>query len=330
MPSFLWPAACFVLASASLLACACTSCSGLGPRSGRSISLVSYNAMNLFDATDQGGEYPEFSVRGGAWDEAKYRLRLARLAEAVAPKDLVGSGPDILCLVEIENPSVIEALRSGPLKRAGYTSALMSPAEGSPINSAMLSRLPLLSLRAHATAAGPEGKARAGRRILEAEFDAGACPLVVVLCHWKSKLEGAGTTEAERREAAALVRGIVARRLAEGRPAIIVCGDFNESPDEYLRVGRRYPTALMLLGEAPPGSGPPRLLVTTRRSEASSSGMEPVLYSPWGESQGFSYAYSGEKARIDGFLLGSGLLAGGPPPGGPSLRYQSFSVIDPP
>ena len=115
--------------------------------------------------------------------------------------------------------------------------------------------------------------------------------------------------------------------------AILVCGDFNENPDEYLRVGKRHATALMPAAEAAaPNAG--RLLVGSQmpragqgsdgRARAAEADAEPVLYSPWIESDSFSYAYKGMRERIDGFLLSAGLLGGG------GLSYRGFSVVDAP
>ncbi len=153
---------------------------------------------------------------------------------------------------------------------------------------------------------------RAGRDILELDIDVGGRCLVLLACHWKSKSEGPQETEGARREEAALVRDRVGARIAAD-PGIelVVCGDFNESPDEYLRVHRRYATALMPVGEAAPGrtSAPPaRLLVASEPAAAAPLGAEPVLYSPWEKSGGYSYSFRGSRERLDGFLLSPGLL----------------------
>jgi hypothetical protein len=120
---------------------------------------------------------------------------------------------------------------------------------------------------------------------------------------------------------------LVARRIAEiiaadpGR-CIVVCGDFNESPDEFERAGGKYPTAFMpgprgYSYPPAPGSGeiPEEWLdgairVSGRPSEASLGGEGTVLYSPWYGNEGFSYIFGGEEERLDGFLLGPALLDG--------------------
>ncbi len=94
---------------------------------------------------------------------------------------------------------------------------------------------------------------------------------------------------------------------------LVVCGDFNESPDEYQRSGRLYSTALMPVEEAAAGQGsvaggpPARLLVASEPGAAVPLGGEPVLYSPW-TANGYSYSFRGSRERLDGFLLSPGLL----------------------
>jgi len=171
--------------------CAAPASSAEGP----SVSIVAYNVKSLFDAVDDGTEFPEFSVAKGKWDEARYKIRLSNVAAAVlASTPDVGSppGPDILCLEEIENEKVLEALRTGPLAPARYRYAAIAPAEGGPFSVCALSRLPILASSCH-YAATPAG--RAGRDLLELEFDALGRRLFVLACHWKSKSGGAEETE---------------------------------------------------------------------------------------------------------------------------------------
>jgi exonuclease III len=217
---------------------------------------------------------------------------------------------------------VLEALRTGPLASARYRYAAIAPAEGGPFSVCALSRIPFASVSCH-YAATPAG--RAGRDILELELEAGGRRLMVLVCHWKSKSEGAEATEEARREAATLVSDLVSARLsADPGAAIVVCGDLNESPDEYARVGRRYPTALMPVEDPAAAGGRNaglgRLLVASSISATHAFGREPVLFSPWQESGGYSYSYKGSRERLDNFLLSPGLLD-------PSrLSYKYFSV----
>jgi endonuclease/exonuclease/phosphatase family metal-dependent hydrolase len=330
------------LAQAAFLVSACLIClsasrcaSPASPAGGGTVSILAYNVKSLFDAIDDGSEFPEFSVAKGKWDEARYKIRLANVAAAVlasAPQGDSPPGPDLLCLEEIENEAVLEALRTGPLSAARYRYAAIAPAEGGPFSVCALSRLPILASSCH-YAATPAG--RAGRDLLELELDIGGRRLIVLLCHWKSKSEGAEVTEEARRESAALVRGLVAARIgADPAAEIVVCGDLNESPDEYLRTGKRYATALMgveelevfagassgAVGPPPLSARPARLLVASSAARAVPYDGECVLYSPWAESDGYSYSFRGSRDRIDNFLLSPGLLDSA------GLSYRGFSV----
>jgi hypothetical protein len=103
---------------------------------------------------------------------------------------------------------------------------------------------------------------------------------------------------------------------AKGRP-ILVCGDFNESPDEYDRVAQAYQTAMMPATAAGLGFGSLHLTYSSDKvvptTEASWA-----LFSPWGGSEGFSYSFDGKPERLDGFLLNAALVDG------KGLDYGSF------
>lgn len=285
------------------------------------IIIVSYNAHNLFDEVDDGGEYPEFSAASGRWNEGLYRKRLDNVAAAVASFFPDGDRlPDIVCLEEIEGEKVLRDLAAGPLKAGGYRWIACGGPEASAIKCGILSRLPIASARSHALADGwGFGPAR---DMLEANFNLGEdqARLTVFVCHWKSRREGPAVTEPARRAASALAAARVAEAAdADPGACLVVCGDFNESPDEFSRVKGLYATALM----PAPGDGAlassedvkaaweDGVLKVARNPSAAGCGANGVaLYSPWVTSDGFSYAFDGEKERLDGFLLGSALVDG--------------------
>jgi endonuclease/exonuclease/phosphatase family metal-dependent hydrolase len=292
--------------------------------SGGRVSIVAYNVKELFDAHDDGTEYPEYSVARGRWDESRYKTRLALVAEAVLASRPAASppGPDVLCLEEIEGARALEDLRAGALAKARYRYSAVADAEGGPFANCVLSRLPIVSSSGHSATLG---ETKAGRDVLEVELDSGGRRLVVMACHWKSKVGGAEATEEARREAAALLRGRIAARLAaDPGAAVVACGDFNESPDELSRVGSSYPTALVALADADRFPGAGRILVASSPEEARAEG-EIALFSPWEESGGYSYSFGGKRERIDGFLLSPGLA--GRVSGNPGLSYAGFSAI---
>jgi len=146
------------------------------------------------------------------------------------------------------------------------------------------------------------------RYLLECELDAGPLVLYVLAAHWKSKLGGAQATEPERRAAAVLAASVIRARLeSEPSAAVILAGDLNENPDEFVLAGGAYPTALM-----PADEGPGTWLSITGMAGESSAN-RPVLYCPWDDFGGYSYLYAGIPERIDQLLLSPGLVAEGLP-----------------
>jgi len=302
------------------------------------LTLVSYNAHNLFDDVEDGGEYPEFSPESGKWNSGLYEKRLAATSAAISSFFPEGRGsPDIICLQEVENGKVLKDLARGPLRKEGYRWMAVGGPEASAVKCGILSRYPIRASRAHslvdAWGFGP------GRDMLEATFELGTdgLSLTVFVCHWKARREGEEATEPARRAAS----GLAAARLAElaasdPSACFLACGDFNESPDEFARVGGLYPTALMPGsgglgdGQASLPEGPPAswfegtLRVTGLPGHASASDGEVTLYSPWFGAEGFSYVFGGEKQRLDGFLLGPALVDG------KGLEFSAFIACSDP
>jgi len=161
--------------------------------------IVSYNAHNLFDDREDGGEYPEFSIGAGRWSADLYERRLENVAAAIGSFSSGGSSggalesgrlPDIVCLQEIESEKVLVDLAKGALKRGGYRWVALGGPSGSAIKCGILSRYPFAALRAHSLAdAWGFGPAR---DMLEIGVDLGSGKpgLTLLVCHWKSRREG--------------------------------------------------------------------------------------------------------------------------------------------
>ncbi|MEN6599886.1 MAG: endonuclease/exonuclease/phosphatase family protein [Rectinema sp.] len=323
------------------------------------INIVSYNVHNLFDAEESGKEYPEFRPSKGKWTKELYAKRLENVVEAVrslssteANESNRCSDPDILCFQELENEKVLfdlaERLGHGKLRHWA-----MSGPEESIIHTGILSRFPIVAVHSHSvTDAWELGILR---DVLEVELECGAVGrMVIFACHWKSKLEGEAETEPARRAAAALIANRI-RKLQVERPSIpmIVCGDFNESPDEYIRVDRCYPTAIMCSGVGVPAmaiEGEPLWAygsLDSVQGSDSAQGSDSVqgtdsvqgsdsaqgtglyekieLYTPWAEHPDkFSLAYREKREQYDGFLLSRTLKDG------VGLEYQGFYIADSP
>jgi len=298
--------------------------------------IVSYNAHNLFDDREDGGEYPEFSIGAGRWSADLYERRLENVAAAIGSFSPGGSSggalesgrlPDIVCLQEIESEKVLVDLAKGALKRGGYRWVALGGPSGSAIKCGILSRYPFAALRAHSLAdAWGFGPAR---DMLEIGIDLGSGKpgLTLLVCHWKSRREGEAATEAARRGASVLAASRVAAIHAQDPESpVILCGDFNESPDEFERARHSYPTAFMpgldqtVAGRIPEAWFEGVIRVSSLPSNASLDAGAVTLYSPWAGSEGFSYIFDGDKERLDGFLLGPALLDGS------GLEFASFMV----
>jgi len=108
----------------------------------------------------------------------------------------------------------------------------------------------------------------------------------------------------------------------------VVCGDFNESPDEFDRVGGKYPTAFMPVRAGTAGCPDAWNLgvinVAETPGDSAWSGKEVNLFCPWENVGGYSYIFRGKKERLDGFFMSGALVDGA------GLDYSSFLVgMDP-
>jgi endonuclease/exonuclease/phosphatase family metal-dependent hydrolase len=307
-PAIAIPFLCFFLVS-------CARCAlpvGLGRGE---VTIAAYNVNALFDGTDDGTEYSDYSVASGTWTPELYAMRLSNLADVV--KACARGGPDVIALEELENPGVLSDLNRGYLKSCGYTWQAMAPARGAAINTGILSRLKIIHATAHALSApGSEGM----RNILEIEVETSHVNVTIFANHWKSKLGGDEETEPLRIEAASILK----RRISEIAPtgtAVIVLGDLNENADEYERAGRSYPTALMPIGDASGSASGGSLLLATKPEELSAA-PAGSLYDPWfglpGEG---SYWHGGRWETIDHILLSSDFFTG------TGLKYRSFEPV---
>jgi endonuclease/exonuclease/phosphatase family metal-dependent hydrolase len=316
-------------------ACETGSAAAGGDADARRLVVASWNLEAFFDAEQTGTEYDEYKSSAG-WTETKYLARMERVGAAVAA--LAKNGPDVLAVQEIENAATLEALASGPLAAFGYRWTAFAGETGGALGIGLLSRYPLSNVRVHSI--GSPGY-EVPRPILEARLEAGGSPLEIFVCHWKSKLGGEEETEVLRRaSAASLARRFVELSLSDPAAGAMALGDLNENVDEFQRVGRRYPTAL--LPDRRDAAG-----LVSRYASARESGSLPLLggkllvvssakppvsveikdavavYSPWYDAawQG-SYHYQNAWETIDHALIAASLFDGA------GWEYSSFSVID--
>ncbi|TVR66234.1 MAG: hypothetical protein EA427_16415 [Spirochaetaceae bacterium] len=303
------------------------------------VTVLSWNIENLFDAIDQGTEYPEFTS-GGGWTERDYQRRKQRIAEAV---HALRPRPDILVFIEIENEEVLDALMDRYIVDINAPYRAFTKGPGAAIGIGIASRYPLVDVRTHLARSGEFPPLRP---VLEAHLDVAGERLAIFANHWKSKRGGAPATEPLRRASARLL----AARLEELRRSdpdlnLLVVGDFNERPREFELTGRSYPTALMPAedvqyfadalrsgeqDELPSWvtacwlKNPDFLLLapeaeSARKHEEWFSG--PVLVNLWDSSDTpGSFYFINRWERIDGIFAGASLFES------PGLVFGSFLV----
>ncbi|MDR2210708.1 MAG: endonuclease/exonuclease/phosphatase family protein [Spirochaetaceae bacterium] len=303
-------------------------CSIVGPETsdkGR-ITIASWNVQALFDGIDNGVEYDEYSSAAG-WNSEKYQARLHGISGAIKGiNEGGGFNPDVLALIEVENPGILRDLAELPGME--YKWNFFAGVPGSAIGIGIFSRFPFTETRVHSAHFDHHS---IPRPVAEVWINYGGESLVIMACHWKSKSGGARETELLRQAEA----GIIARRLEEisavyPETPVIILGDLNENHDDFVRTGAVYPCALMPDSEEAaaaidalsvhprPGfqsflvlspQKPPRPEYITGFSGAA------VLYSPWEHSPGQdndalpgSYYYDGAWETIDHFLLNAALF----------------------
>jgi endonuclease/exonuclease/phosphatase family metal-dependent hydrolase len=316
----------FILGGALTLLGASCEVGETGGKDPEKLGILSWNVQALFDGEESGSEYDDYGETAG-WSAEKYAARLTSIARGISR---VPAGfPDILALVEIENPQTLQDLAGNLASLGGdkarYRYSFFANVSGMSLGVGVLSKFPLSRQAAHSFSAELEASPRP---VAEVWVETGGTPLALFICHWKSKLGGDEETEGQRRASARLIL----RRLREieaeapGVPVLIM-GDLNENHDEYYRQAGRYLCALLPddpraaqnaglyrdSGAEAPQVQEDFLVLSDLKPPRPSYFAEgtTVLYSPWGrELKKGSYFYNNEWETIDHFLLGPALFDG--------------------
>jgi endonuclease/exonuclease/phosphatase family metal-dependent hydrolase len=320
----------------AIITAALTGCSIEEPKITDSVVLVSWNVQALFDGKDSGKEYAEYRASSG-WTDEKYLARINSIAGALKTlgsdnsSTAANKAPDIIALVEIENEKVMEDIATA----ANYRWTFFAASPGAALGLGLISRFPILDTKTHS--AHFDGT-EAPRPVAEIWIDAEGKTLVLMVCHWKSKLGGNRETETARKaEAAIIVRRLLEIQAVDAGIPVIVMGDLNENADEFFRAG--YTCALMPDSEEAAeciretgnsvrpgfqdflvlsGNRPPRTDFLDEINAAA------VLYSPWVEKADIkednednmeetgsgSYYYNGQWETIDHFLFNGAAFDG--------------------
>jgi endonuclease/exonuclease/phosphatase family metal-dependent hydrolase len=219
--------------------------------SSQSVSLMSYNVENLFDATDDGvkqedpafiplilkrkwqtdrckgvGGYFGRMCRELDWIQPKYDARLKNISNILLSYD--GQGADIIMLYEIENARVMHDLWQSYLEDWGYEEPFHFESPSSRgIDVGVISRLQLAEAPiAHRVDLDDMNKTT--RDVIEATYELNDGSLLRVAAnHWPSP----GSSTLTRIRAAEVVREIAYRSI-EDEISFVAVGDFNTLLEE--------------------------------------------------------------------------------------------------
>lgn len=283
------------------------SCSCDIPANSNEFRVLSYNVENLFDATLDGGEYPEYQ-NPKTWSETSYRMRLKSVSKILLDRSL--KNPDVIILQEIENERVVEDLLNLHLSKKGYRYFAVASTPNSAISVGAISRHPIIHSSVHAVPGG--------RNILEVIVETPVEEVVIFALHTKSQIGEFSETEAVRIEGAKSIGSAVKEY---GDKAVLVCGDFNQNPRAVYESGG-VQTALVDITHpnskqfANTGS----LMISGDERELGPG----IFYNPYLEEKHVdsgSYCYANAWQQYDQILLSSSLFDQ------KKWEYSTFEVV---
>jgi endonuclease/exonuclease/phosphatase family metal-dependent hydrolase len=254
-----------------------------------------WNTENFFD-DHLDGERREPDKEFDTWfakDPEILALKLSRLTSVLAAMNS-GRGPDILAIAEAESERAAEllakSLNEALPKAPPYKHVLFrDPKGGRHIATAVITRLPVIAAKTQLH----------GRRlrILEAHVTVNDHDLVVLATHWSSRVHNEG--EGREHYADAIYGRFHAMYKANPRVDLLVCGDFNDNPDDKSVTEHLHATG------------------DVRKVKA--GGDEPLMYNlfaeVWEKNQGKdnrdkvgSHYYRGHAYIFDQIVVSPGLL----------------------
>jgi exonuclease III len=191
-----------------------------------------WNVENLFDDKLDGYKHQpdkrydeEFAEKEGLFNE-----KLGKLSKVLLSMNS-GKGPDILALAEVENENAADQLRQRLNEDLGdkaepYKNLLFKENKsGRNIATAILTRLPVRANRTR--------KLDGHRRILEGHIEVNDHPLVIIASHWTSRVSDDEKEGSGRAKYADIIYGrFKAMFLANPDIDLLVCGDFNDTPED--------------------------------------------------------------------------------------------------
>ncbi len=197
----------------------------------KEVSVVQWNVQCFFDGVTSGSEYEEYRNKD-IWSESRYKMRLERLAKALA-----GINADIIVLEEIEDAAVLQDIVNFTgyrgIFRRPYSYSAFARSRGCAFGVGVISCLPLKDIRTHSVFSMVEGLSVPPlRETLEVTVCNGGEEVVLLVNHWKSRLEGDSLTEhwrtLQEKSLSAAIEAVA------GEKGTVICGDFNKDIEDFI------------------------------------------------------------------------------------------------
>lgn len=200
-----------------------------------------YNLENVFDATDDPKiDDSEFLPTAAklSWTEEIYALKLSNMADAIS-KIGDDDGPELLGLVEVENPSVTEKLmQQAKLQKHHYKVVQENSLDARGIDVAFAYDPAFFTYVRH-KAITPKftDPKKLTRDFLLVEGKVGGNNLYVIVNHWPSRRgapkNGVDSSALYRGEVATQVKRVMDSLMSRDKAAnVILMGDFNDDPKD--------------------------------------------------------------------------------------------------
>lgn len=185
-----------------------------------SLKIATYNVNNLFDAADNGTEYPEYDPNGPyAWNRSMADIKATNIARV-----LTAMKADVVCLQEIESRQALDLLLNKlKINATPYPYAAIADKSATTVNCAVISTCPIIDQQE----LSPGENMRA---ILQVTVEFEHHPLILFVNHWKSK-QG---PESRRIIYARALKKAIAR--LDRNTDYIIAGDLNANYDEFITI----------------------------------------------------------------------------------------------
>lgn len=211
------------------------------PLHAENISVLTFNAGNVFDAEIDGDEYPEY--RPPKWSREFYEKRLVAVGQAL---QRAASSADVIVLQEVENERVVKDLQRYYLPAFKY--AAVTDNEHSATEVALLSRIRITAAKTHSVDALGSAALRSLRPVLDVRLSVSFAKAIgttqnknqpepqtelqILAVHLKSKRASRGAVSSDEMRRRQYL--LLAAADDASVPTLIV-GDFNdESPARSL------------------------------------------------------------------------------------------------